>query len=129
MVLSVLQSLESLRKLYRWHVPELVCISKGKSRNCYELGVKVALHDAQRQFDLVMHGVFVIRIALKTLGTHDRALSQPDTRFGRQAQGGARLHPLVAADDRQARPAGPFCFACCIRAILQNWLKSSAATG
>ena len=30
-------------KLYSWHAPEVECISKGKSRNPYEFGVKVGL--------------------------------------------------------------------------------------
>lgn len=30
-------------KLYRWHPPEVECISKGKSRNPYEFGVKLGL--------------------------------------------------------------------------------------
>jgi IS5 family transposase len=30
-------------KLYSWHTPEVECISKGKSRNPYEFGVKVGL--------------------------------------------------------------------------------------
>jgi IS5 family transposase len=30
-------------KLYSWHAPEVECISKGKSRNPYEFGVKVGI--------------------------------------------------------------------------------------
>ncbi len=30
-------------KLYSWHAPQVKCISKGKSRNPYEFGVKVGL--------------------------------------------------------------------------------------
>ena len=30
-------------KLYSWHTPEVECISKGKSRNPYEFGVKIGL--------------------------------------------------------------------------------------
>jgi IS5 family transposase len=30
-------------KLYSWHAPEVECISKGKSRNPFEFGVKVGL--------------------------------------------------------------------------------------
>jgi IS5 family transposase len=30
-------------KLYAWHAPEVECISKGKSRNPYEFGVKVGI--------------------------------------------------------------------------------------
>jgi len=30
-------------RLYSWHAPEVECISKGKSRNPYEFGVKVGI--------------------------------------------------------------------------------------
>jgi IS5 family transposase len=37
------KAVDNSAKLYRWHGPEVECISKGKSRNPYEFGVKVGL--------------------------------------------------------------------------------------
>ena len=37
------QSASKQGKLYSWHTPEVDCISKGKSRTSYELGVKVGI--------------------------------------------------------------------------------------
>ena len=37
------KAVDSRAKLYSWHAPEVECISKGKSRNPYEFGVKVGL--------------------------------------------------------------------------------------
>lgn len=37
------KALGNRAKLYSWHAPEVECISKGKSRNPYEFGVKVGL--------------------------------------------------------------------------------------
>lgn len=37
------KALDNRAKLYSWHAPEVECISKGKSRNPYEFGVKVGL--------------------------------------------------------------------------------------
>ncbi len=37
------KAVDNRAKLYSWHAPEVECISKGKSRNPYEFGVKVGL--------------------------------------------------------------------------------------
>jgi IS5 family transposase len=37
------KAVDNQAKLYSWHAPEVECISKGKSRNPYEFGVKVGL--------------------------------------------------------------------------------------
>ncbi len=37
------KAVDGRAKLYSWHAPEVECISKGKSRNPYEFGVKVGL--------------------------------------------------------------------------------------
>lgn len=37
------KSVDNRAKLYRWHVLEVECIFKGKSRNPYKFGVKVGL--------------------------------------------------------------------------------------
>jgi transposase, IS5 family len=37
------KAMDNRGKLYSWHAPEVECISKGKSRNPYEFGVKVGL--------------------------------------------------------------------------------------
>jgi hypothetical protein len=37
------KAVDNRAKLYSWHAPEVECISKGKSRNAYEFGVKVGL--------------------------------------------------------------------------------------
>lgn len=36
------KSVDGVRKLYAWHAPEVECIHKGKARQPYEFGVKVA---------------------------------------------------------------------------------------
>jgi IS5 family transposase len=37
------KAVDNRAKLYSWQAPEMECISKGKSRNPYEFGVKVGL--------------------------------------------------------------------------------------
>ena len=37
------KAVDNRAKLYSWHAPEVECISKGKSRNPYEFGVKFGL--------------------------------------------------------------------------------------
>ena len=37
------KAVDNRAKLYSWHAPQVECISKGKSRNPYEFGVKISL--------------------------------------------------------------------------------------
>jgi transposase, IS5 family len=37
------KAVDNRAKLYSWHSPKVECISKGKSRNPYEFGVRVGL--------------------------------------------------------------------------------------